>query len=87
MKKYQVYHDRNVEWTNVAEFDTLEEAKDYCDKGTQGFNRVSDKDNDFEGRGNNFCYKVYEGEPVVLDDAGDVMLLNNSVYETQWYYL
>lgn len=88
MKKYQVYKNRNVEFTKVAEFDTLEEAKVYCDNGTQGYKPVCDGDNNYEGRGNNFRLEVYEGDPVVTyeDGEGEVIDLKESIYETNYYY-
>ena len=89
MKKYQVYKNRNVEFTKVAEvaeFDTLEEAKVYCSNGTQGYVPVCDGDNNYEGRGNNFRYEVYDGEPVIIDENGYVVGMKESVYETDWYY-
>ena len=86
MKKYQVYYNRNVEISNVAEFDTLEEAKSYCDKNAQGYEPVCDEDNNYDGRGNNFRYEVYEGEPVNIDEDGEIIDQKESVYETPLYY-
>lgn len=34
--KYSVYYNNNVESNKVAEFDSLEEAKAYCAKNTEG---------------------------------------------------
>lgn len=86
MKKYQVYYNRNVEIRNVAEFDTLEEAKSYCDKNAQGYEPVCDEDNNYDGRGNNFRYEVYEGDPVNIDEDGEIIDQKESVYETPLYY-
>ena len=62
MKQYKVYWNNNVECNEVAEFDTLGEAKQYCDENTKSYAEVDDRDNCYEGRGNNFCYEVYEGD-------------------------
>ena len=37
MKKYLVFYNDNVECNQVAEFDTLEEAKSYCTENTKGY--------------------------------------------------
>ena len=86
MKKFKVYYDRNVEEVYEAEFDTLKEAKEYCNKWTQCFRRVSDTYNNLEGRGNIFRFKVYEGSPAILDCEGYVLILRSSVYATKWFH-
>ena len=45
MKKYQIYYNNTVEINNVAEFDTLDEAKQYCAENTKGYDKVCDNDN------------------------------------------
>lgn len=84
--KYSVFYDRNVEVNKVAEFDTLEEATDYCNENTKGYDPVGENDNCWEGRGNNFHYEVYDGEKEILDEDGDVVDLNEPVYETGQFY-
>ena len=39
MKKYQIYYNNTVEINNVAEFDTLDEAKQYCTENTKGYDK------------------------------------------------
>lgn len=91
-KKFTVWRDDNVEITKEAEFDTLQEAKEFCDGETAGCDEVDDRDNDYEGRSNNFHYEVYDGEPIdfVYDDNGDVddekTTYKEPVYQTKLYY-
>lgn len=84
MQKYTVYLDTNVQSTKMAEFDTLEQAKAYCDSETKGHDEVADTDNAYEGRGNNFAYEVYHGEPVEVIDGEPSP--KPSVYRTRQYY-
>ena len=84
--KYSVYYDRNVESCQVAEFDTLEEAVAYCERETAGYTEVGPNDNCYEGRGNNFAYEVYEGDPIILDEDGDIAEAKDCVYRTKQYY-
>lgn len=84
--KYSVYYDRNVEIFQVAEFDTLEEAIAYCQRETAGYTEVGPNDNCYEGRGNNFAYEVYEGDPIILDEDGDIAETKDYVYRTEQYY-
>lgn len=84
MKKYSVWYNNNIEVTKMAEFDTLEEAKAYCEAETKGYDEVADGDNDYEGRSNNFRYEVYEGEPV--EEVDGETISNDPVYQTKQYY-
>lgn len=84
--KYIVYYNRNVESCQVAEFDTLEEAVAYCERETAGYTEVGSNDNCYEGRGNNFAYEVYEGDPIILDEDGDIAETKDYVYRTKQYY-
>lgn len=86
MKQYKVYWNNNVECNEVAEFDTLGEAKQYCDENTKSYAEVDDRDNCYEGRGNNFCYEVYEGDPAIIDEDGDIVDLKEPVYSTNRFY-
>ena len=85
MKKYQVYRNNNVECYEVAAFDTLGEAKRFCAENTKSYPEVGDSDNCYESRSNNFCYQVYEGEPIVLDENGDADL-KEPVFCTNRFY-
>ena len=87
MKKYQIYYNNTVEINNVAEFDTLDEAKQYCTDNTKGYDEIGDKDNCWEGRSNNLHYEVYDGEKEILDEDGDVVDFKEPVYMTKQYYL
>ena len=51
--KYSVYYNNNVESNKVAEFDSLEGAKAYCAKNTEGCDEVCAEDNCYE-HNNNF---------------------------------
>lgn len=89
---YTVWLDNNVESNKVAEFETLQEAKEYCDGETAGRVNVDDRDNDYESHGNNFHLEVYEGEPIdfVYDEDGEVgdekATYKEPVYQTRQYY-
>lgn len=87
MKKYQIYYNNTVEINNVAEFDTLDEAKQYCTDNTKWYDEIGDKDNCWEGRSNNFHYEVYDGEKEILDEDGDIVDFKEPVYMTKQYYL
>ena len=85
--KYSVYYNNNVECNKVAEFYTLNEAKAYCTKKTEGYDEIGDGDNCYEGRSNNFCYEVYEGDScIILNEDGDVADFKTPVYQTDQYY-
>lgn len=84
--KYSVYYNRNVESCQVAEFGTLEEAIAFCKNETEGYDKVCPGDNCCEGRGNNFAYEVYEGDPIILDEDGDIAETKDYVYRTEQYY-
>lgn len=86
MGKYYIYYNNNVEVNKVAEANTLDEAKVYCTENTKGHDEIGDNDNCWEGRSNNFHYEVYDGEKEILDEDGDVVVLNEPVYETKQYY-
>lgn len=86
MKEFKVYWNNTVEINLVADFDTLDEAKQYCTENTKGYDKVCDNDNCWEGRSNNFHYEVYDGEKQILDEDGDVVDINEPVYETPQYY-
>ena len=86
MKKYQIYYNNTVEINNVAEFDTLDEAKQYCAENTKGYDKVCANDNCWEGYNNNFHYEVFDGYKEILDEDGDVVDLKNPVYETEQFY-
>ena len=86
MKKYQIYYNNTVEINNVAEFDTLDEAKQYCTGNTKWYDKVCDNDNCWEGCSNNFHYEVFDGYKEILDEDGDVVDFKNPVYETEQFY-
>ena len=86
MKQFKVYWNNTVEINLVADFDTLDEAKQYCTDNTKGYGEVGDNDNCWEGRSNNFHYEVYDGDKEILDEDGDVVDFNEPVYETKQFY-
>lgn len=87
MKQFKVYWNNTVEINLVADFDTLDEAKQYCTDNTKGYDEIGDKDNCWECRSNNFHYEVYDGEKEILDEDGDVVDFKEPVYMTKQYYL
>jgi len=78
--------DKNIEFVKVAEFDTLPEAKNYCKENTMGLDEVGDYDNCTDGNGRNFHYEVFDGEPYILDEDGELVKKRESLYETEQYY-
>lgn len=86
MGKYYIYYNNNVEVNKVAEANTLDEAKAYCTENTKGYDEIGDNDNCWEGRSNNFHYEVYDGDKEILDEDGDVVDINEPVYETSQFY-
>lgn len=86
MGKYYIYYNNNVEVNKVAEANTLDEAKAYCTENTKGKDEIGDNDNCWEGRSNNFHYEVYDGDKEILDEDGDVVDINDPVYETSQFY-
>ena len=86
MKQFKVYWNNNVEINLVADFDTLDEAKQYCTENTKGYDGIGDKDNCWEGCSNNFHYEVYDGVKEILDEDGDVVDFKDPVYETEQFY-
>ena len=86
MKRIKIYWNNTVEINLVADYDTLEEAKAYCEENTREYDPVEDSDNCWEGRSNNFHYEVYDGEKEILDEDGNVVDLKNPVYETEQFY-
>lgn len=53
---------------------------------------MADCDNDYEGGGNNFCYEIYEGEPIVevFDEDGEIddekTTFSPVIYQTGQFY-
>lgn len=86
MGKYYIYYNNNVNVNKVAEFDTLDEAKQYCTKNTKGYDKVCDNDNCYKDCSNNFHYEVYDGVKVIFDEYGDVAYIKDPVYETEQFY-
>lgn len=86
MKKYTVYHNNNIEVNIVAEFGTIEEAKNFCAEETKGGVLVQPEDNNWENKSNNYHYEVYDGEPAETDEEGVVVELKEPVYQTEQYY-
>lgn len=82
----KVYWNINVEFNEVAEFDNLDEAKQYCEENTREYEEVGDNDNYYEGRSNNFCYEVYEGDYAITDEDGDVVDFKDPVFCTNRFY-
>lgn len=90
--KYAVYYCNPVEShidiiypeNKEARFDTLEEAREYVDRQTEGYEEVDDRDAD---NGNDrFWYEVYEGEPITYNEKGEEILQDFKYVSEQYYY-
>ena len=82
MKRFKVYWNIIVENNMVADFDTLAEAKHYCDENTKDYEECT---GDYERCCDNFCYEVYDGEKDILDEDGNVVDFHEPVYETAYF--
>ena len=83
---FTVYYNCPVEIFEVAKFETLEEAKAYCEKEVQGLEELNESDTDCESRNTNHWYEVYEGEYEILDEDGDFLDFKEPLYVTKRYY-
>ena len=79
MKKYLVFHSNNVESNKVAEFDTVSEAKTYCDEQTKGAEPFDGDDGDLC---HDFRYEVYDSENFNPEYGFE----GNPVYETPRFW-
>ena len=79
MKRFKVYWNIIVENNMVADFDTLDESKHYCDENTKEYEECT---GNYERGCDNFCYEVYDGEKDILDEDGNVVDFHEPVYET-----
>lgn len=80
---FTVYYNCPVEIFEVAKFETLEEAKAYCEKEVQGLEELNESDTDCESRNTNHWYEVYEGE-IFEDD--EPWRFKNPIFVTKRYY-
>lgn len=87
MKRFIVFYNNNVESNQVADFDTLEQAKQYCTEECKGYEPVCDGDTEYEHRATTKHYEVFDGDPRILDEDGDVVDFNDPVYVTGSYYI
>ena len=83
MKRFKVYWNIIVENNMVADFDTLDEAKHYCDENTKEYEECT---GNCEICSDNFCYEVYDGEKDILDEDGNVVDFHEPVYETAYFW-
>ena len=83
MKRFKVYWNISVENNMVADFDTLDEAKQYCDENTEG---CEEWERDYDGCSDYFHYEVYDGEKDILDEDGNVVDFHEPVYETACFW-
>lgn len=84
MKK--VYFCNNVESYEIAAFDTLQEAKSFCEKECEGYEPVHDGDTVDESTPGVKYYEVYENDAFKIDEEGDIVEVEDPVYRTGWYY-
>lgn len=87
MKQFRVYYNNNVESNQVADFNTLEQAKQHCLDECDGYESVCNRDTEYEHRATTKHYEVFDGDPYVLDEDGDVVDFKEPVYETGCYYI
>ena len=87
MKQSSVHYNNNVESNRVADVNTLEQAKQYCLDECDGYESVCNGDTEYEHRATTKHYEVFDGDPYVLDEDGDVVDFKEPVYETGCYYI
>lgn len=83
---FTIYYSCPVESFEVAKFETLEEAKAYCEKEVQGLEELNESDTDCESRSTNHWYEVYEGEMFEVDEDGEIIEDNEPIFVTKRYY-
>ncbi len=83
---FTIYYSCPVESFEVAKFETLEEAKAYCEKEVQGLEELDYNDTDCESRNTNHWYEVYDGEMFEVDEDGDIVGDKDPVFVTKRYY-
>ncbi|WP_315170224.1 hypothetical protein [Alloprevotella tannerae] len=83
---FTVYYNCPVEIFEVAKFETLEEAKAYCEKEVQGLEEIYDNDTDCDSSNTNHCYEVYDGEMFEVDEDGEIIEDNEPIFVTKRYY-
>jgi hypothetical protein len=87
MKQFRVFYCNNVESTQVADFDTLEQAKQYCAEECKGYEPVRDGDTEYEHHASSKFYEVYDGDPRIFDEDGDLEDFKNPIYRTDCFYV
>ena len=80
---FTVYYSSPVETFEVAKFETLEGAKDYCEKEVQGLEELNESDTDCESRNTNHWYEVYEG---LFFEDDEPWRFKNPIFVTKRYY-
>lgn len=83
---FTVYYNCPVESFEVAKFETLEEAKAYCEKEVQGFEELNESDTDCESSNTNHWYEVYDGEMFEVDEDGEIIEDKEPIFVTKRYY-
>ena len=83
---FTIYYSCPVESFEVAKFETLEEAKAYCEKEVQGLEELNESDTDCESRNTNHWYEVYDGEMFEVDEDGEIVRDKDPIFVTKRYY-
>lgn len=81
-ERFHVYYRNHTESFLIAAFQTIEDAKTFCNAEVKEYEYagVGEPDNDT----NAHSYEVYEGYPVA--SKNDDSIFKDPVYETGWYY-
>jgi len=83
---FTIYYSCPVETFEVAKFETLEEAKAFCNREVEGLEELDYNDTDCESRNTNHWYEVYDGEMFEVDEDGDIVGDKDPVFVTKRYY-
>lgn len=83
---FTVYYNCPVESFEVERFETLEEAKAFCNREVEGLEELDYNDTDCESRNTNHWYEVYDGEMFEVDEDGDIVGDKDPVFVTKRYY-
>lgn len=84
---FTVYYNCPVESFEVKRFETLEEAKAYCEKEVQGLEEIAEDDtDDCMSSNTNHCYEVYDGEIFEVDEDGEIIKDKEPIFVTKRYY-
>ena len=76
MKRFIVFYSNNVESSEMGSFDTLDEARAYCDEQVRG---EEESNGDYNDKCLQYCYEVYDS---TIED----FFSSDPVYATKLYW-